>query len=138
MTRRHLRIYVAGPIQGANLLESLANIENGLQWQTKLFQLGFSPFPVFSDYNFIMKLRPVPPIGDVYNYSLAWLRVADAMLVLPGSESSKGVAQERKEAERLAIPVFDDVIALCSWADCKLNAGQVTEYMEQVLARSDD
>jgi hypothetical protein len=136
MIRRDIKLYVAGPIQGDNLLDALANINSGEVWQARLFQLGFSPFPVFSDYSFIMRVRPVPPIGDVYSYSVAWLRVADAMLLLSGWETSVGCQREIKEAERLAIPVFRDVDQLCLWADkmCGLN----TPSIEEQLARSDD
>jgi hypothetical protein len=136
MTRRHLRIYIAGPIQGPDLLHSLANIDAGQAYTAKLFQLGFSPFPVFCDAAFIQRVRPVPPIGDVYAYSCAWLRAADAMFVMPGSESSRGVAQEVAEAGKAGVPVFHDLVDLCAWADAQ--SVNPSFEAEKALAEGDD
>lgn len=135
-TRRDLRIYIAGPIQGNSLLESFANIDNGEKWQAKVFQLGFSPFPVFSDYSFLMKVRPVPHIQEVYNYSLTWLAAADAVLLIDGWNKSRGVKGEISEAERRNIPIFDDIGELCKWADFKILP--VDNSVDAILARSDD
>ena len=134
-TRRNLRIYVAGPIQGVDLLHSLANLEHGQAFTAQVFQLGFSPFPVFSDALFIQKVRPVPPISDVYNYSLAWLRAADAMIVMDGWEHSKGCAAEMKEAEKMGVPIFHDITDLCAWADSQIVPDKT---IEETLGRSDD
>jgi hypothetical protein len=136
MDRRSLRIYVAGPIQGETVLQTLKNIDNGLKHTVNLFQLGFSPFPVFSDFQFIMRSRPVPKIEDVYAYSLAWLRVSDAVFCIDGWEKSKGVAQEISEAGKYKIPVFHDVTDLCAWAETK-NA-PLWKIIDEVLAKSDD
>lgn len=136
-TRRNFKVYVAGPIQGTGgLLHSLANLEHGQKVTAQLFQLGFSPFPVFCDATFIQKVRPIPAIQDVYNYSLEFLKVCDAMFVLPGWEHSTGCKAEMAEAERSAVPIFHDITDLCAWADRQIIppiAG-----MEQQLARSDD
>ena len=135
MTRRDLKVYVAGPIQSATLLHSLANLENGQMWTARMFQLGFAPFPVFTDASFIQKVRPVPPIQDVYNYSLAWLKVADAMYVIPGWEHSAGCLAEKKVAEELSIPIFFDTADLCAWADRSITRDT---YIEEKLSESDD
>lgn len=129
--RRSLRIYVAGPIQGKSLLESFKNIENGQKWTATLFEQGFSPFPVFCDHSFISKVSIVPEIADVYAYSLAWLRAADAVFVIPNSDNSKGVSLEISEANRLNIPIFENMAVLCQWADIRINA-------EAAMANSDD
>lgn len=135
-TRRSFRVYIGGPIQGPTLLDSLANIDNGEKWQAKLFQLGFSPFPVFSDYSFIMRTRPVPPIQEVYRYSLQWLKVADAMLVIEGWEKSTGCRAEMQEAERSGVPVFHDVTDLCAWADKQIVP--VIPSLDEALSQGDD
>jgi hypothetical protein len=135
-TRRSFKVYVAGPIQGQKgLLDSLANLEHGQKATAQLFQLGFSPFPVFCDHLFIQKVRPVPPIQDVYNYSLEWLKASDAMYVLPGWEHSTGCKAEMKEAERSGVPIFHDVTDLCAWADKQI----IPDHsIEETLGRSDD
>jgi hypothetical protein len=136
MTRRQLRLYVAGPIQGADLLHSLSNIDHGQLFTARLFQLGFAPFPVFCDASFIQRVRPVPAIKDVYEYSLAWLRGADAMIVMDGWEKSNGCKAELAEATRLAVPVFFDIADLCAWAD-RQNINPTDDAIQQI-ARSDD
>jgi hypothetical protein len=135
-TRRSFRVYVAGPIQGQKgLLDSLANLENGQKVTAQLFQLGFSPFPVFCDATFIQKVRPVPPIQDVYNYSLQWLAVSDAMFVMEGSEHSAGVRQEVARAKEMGIPVFHDFTDLTAWADNQIIPDKT---MREILGRSGD
>lgn len=135
-TRRSFRIYIGGPIQGENLLHSLRNIDNGESWQAKLFQLGFSPFPVFSDFSFLMRVRPVPNIQDIYNYSLQWLKVADAMLVIEGWEKSTGCRAEMAEAERSGVPIFHDVVELCAWADKQIIPPMPS--IDEMLSKGDD
>lgn len=134
-TRRNLRIYVAGPIQGVDLLHSLANMEHGQAFTAKIFQLGFAPFPVFSDAAFIQRVRPIPNIRDVYEYSLAWLRAADAMIVMDGWEKSAGCMAEMREAEKCGVPVFHDITDLCAWADMQIVPDKT---IEETLGRSDD
>lgn len=140
MTRRDIRVYIGGPISGANILESLRNLDFGQAMTAKVFQLGFSPFPVFSDFSFIQRVRPVPAINDVYNYSLEWLKVSDAMLVIDGWEKSTGCKQEMRVAQEHDIPIFFDVVELCAWADdkvtCDVNAFDL--YVDEQLRNSDD
>jgi hypothetical protein len=131
-TRRNFAVYVAGPIQGnSGLLQSLANLEHGQKVTAQLFQLGFSPFPVFCDATFIQKVRPVPPIQDVYNYSLEWLKRSDAMYVLPGWEHSTGCKAEMREAEKAGVPITD----LTAWADSQIIPDKT---VQEILGRSDD
>jgi hypothetical protein len=136
-TRRSFKIYVAGPIQGPDLLHSLANLEAGQSFTAKVFQLGFAPFPVFTDAAFIQKVRPVPPIQDVYNYSLTWLKAADAVIVMPKWEHSRGCQAEIKEAEKNGIPTFFDLVDLCAWADKQI-IPTAESNIDEILAKGDD
>jgi hypothetical protein len=138
--RRRFKVYVAGPIQGANILDTLANMEHGNQWTARVFAAGFSPFPVFADEQFLRIVRPVPHIEDVYAYSLAWLRVSDAVLLIPGWAGSRGAQAERKEAERLSKPCFESIDDLCAWADGLIAAAAVhpVAAAERIINRSDD
>ena len=140
MTRRSIKVYPAGPIQGAAIANTLANIDNGNMWTARLFQLGFSVFPVFSDEQFIRRVRPVPAIQDIYNYSIEWLKVSDAMLCIDGWEMSHGAQQERRIADEHSIPVFFDINDLCAWADKMLCKDKAIEdkYIEEQLRRGDD
>lgn len=136
MTRRDIKVYMAGPIQGADTLHTLANIQNGEMWTAKVFQLGFSPFPVFSDHGFLKCVRPVPVIREVYQYSLAWLEVADAIFFIPGWEKSTGSLAEKKAAESLSLPIFTDLVEMCAWADTMIKP--TGQSVEETLAGSDD
>lgn len=138
--RRNIKVYPAGPIQGSTIAHTLANMEAGNMWTARLFQLGFSPFPVFSDEGFIRKVRPIPGITDIYNYSLEWLKVADAMLLIEGWEKSTGAQQEVAFAERHGVPVFYDVVDLCAWADMRAAKHMELEnaYIEEQLRKGDD
>lgn len=138
--RRRFRIYMAGAIQGTTLLDSLANLEHGNQWTARVFAAGFSPFPVFSDEQFLRIVRPVPPIADVYGYSMAWIPASDAMMLIPGWTASRGANAERKEAERLGKPVFESLDDLCAWADDIIAAAAIdpVEAAERIMQRSDD
>jgi hypothetical protein len=138
--RRQFKIYMAGPIQGANLLESIANMEHGNQWTAKVFAAGFSPFPVFADEQFLRLVRPVPHIEAVYAYSLAWLAAADAVMLIPGWAASRGALAERKEAERLGKPCFESIQELCDWADAvaRLDDMDPVREAEKIINRSDD
>jgi predicted Rossmann-fold nucleotide-binding protein len=39
-------------------------------------------------------------------YSMAWMEASDAVLVVPGSENSKGTAAEIARADQLMMPVY--------------------------------
>jgi hypothetical protein len=135
-TRRSFKVYCAGPIQSQKgLIDALANIEKGNKVTAQLFQLGFSVFPVFCDYVFLQKVRPVPPIQDIYNYSLEWLKVSDAMFVMEGWEHSTGCKAEMRVAEQNGIPIFHDVTDLTAWADRQILP---SKEIEEILGRSDD
>ncbi len=140
MNRRNIKVYPAGPIQGATIAHTLANIECGNMWTARIFQLGFSPFPVFSDEQFLRKVRPVPAISDIYNYSLEWLKCADAMFLLDGWEKSHGAQQEKRIAEENGIKVFFDLNDMCAWADGEINKHKVVDgsYIEMKLREGDD
>jgi hypothetical protein len=56
--------------------------------------------------------------GDAFiEGTLEMMRRCDAVLVAPNWDSSVGTRGEIKEAERLGIPVFYNVDALCAWLD---------------------
>lgn len=110
------RVYVAGSYSADNVLDVLINIGRGEEASTKLFLLGFAPFCPWHDKDFIIR-RPdeTYTVAMFYEYSMAWLEVSDAVLVLPNSENSKGTQKELDRARELGIPIFDNVAALVIW-----------------------
>ena len=101
------RVYVAGPYSADNVLDVLKNIGRGEKTCAELFRLGFAPFCPWHDKSFVTD-RPDDQftIQQFYEYSIAWLEVSDAVLVLLNSENSKGTQAEIKRAMELNIPVF--------------------------------
>lgn len=127
------RIYIAGPISKGPLV---ANVNQATEAFVTLAKAGFAPFcPHWSVYakpcerfddtaNWIFddaKCRAVGTIegnplmthADWMGIDLAWIRVSDAVLRLPGE--STGSDLEVQEAYKYGIPVFHHIEALIEW-----------------------
>lgn len=104
------RIYVAGAIQGKTLLESFENIRKGIKLSVEVLKSGYSPFSPFIDFQFSF-VEPIT-LEEYYSYSLAWLEVSDAVLLVEGWENSKGTKKEIERANELDIPVFSSLSSL--------------------------
>jgi len=101
------RIYVAGPYSADNVIDVLKNIGRGEKACAKLFMLGYAPFCPWHDKSFVTD-NPESDfsVDEFYEYSMAWLEVSDALLVLRGYEKSKGALAEISKAESLGIPIY--------------------------------
>lgn len=109
-TKKSIRkIYVAGAYSANNVIGVLRNIGRGQQACARLFAMGFSPFCPWHDRSFITD-RPDDTftVEQFYRYSMDWLEVSDAVLVLPNSGHSKGTQAEIAQAKEWGIPVFYD------------------------------
>jgi hypothetical protein len=80
----------------------------------ELLARGFAPFTPWHDYHHAL-IRPDIPKAHFYRFSIAWLEVAEACLVLEGWENSPGTLTEIKTAEELGIPVFYSIDELERW-----------------------
>lgn len=102
------RVYVAGAYSADNVLSVLDNMRRGMRTATEVLLSGYAPFCPWLDFHFQLMLRDgeTLTVQDYYEYSLAWLKVADAMLVLPNSEKSKGTQAEVMTAMELQIPIY--------------------------------
>ena len=111
------RIYVAGPYSADNVLDVLRNIGRGEKMCADLFALGFAPFCPWHDKDYIIN-NPNGDytVDDFYKYSLAWLEVSDAVLLVEGWESSKGTLAEIERSKELGIPVFYNIYELLAWS----------------------
>lgn len=111
--KRIFRIYVAGPINTAGQLPLLHNMRRGMELSLKVLLSGFAPFTPWHDYHHILlDHKEQLSLQNMYEYSLAWLEVSDAIIVLPNSENSKGTQAEIKRAKELGLPVFYDLKSL--------------------------
>lgn len=110
------RIYVAGPYSADNVLDVLANIGRGEAMCAELFFLGFAPFCPWHDKSYAISFpERKAPVKQFYDYSMAWLEVSDAVLVLKNYQHSKGTQGEIKRATELNIPVFYALEDLLKW-----------------------
>ena len=103
------RIYIAGAYSANNVISVLDNMRRGMRVGTEVFLAGLSPFVPWMDYQFQLMLREGEKltVEDYYRYSMAWLSVSDAVLLVPGWETSKGTQAEIARAKELGIPVFE-------------------------------
>jgi hypothetical protein len=102
------RVYVAGAYNADNIVSALENMRKGMRVSTEVFLAGFAPFVPWFDYHFNLMLREGEKltIEDYYEYSIAWLKVSDAMVLVPGYENSKGTKKEIEIAKELGIPIY--------------------------------
>ena len=103
-----IRIYVAGSYNADNIVTSLNNMRIGMRAGTEVLLRGYTPFVPWFDYHFQLMLRENEKltVDDYYRYSLGWLEVSDALLVVNYRDNSKGTKMEIERANELQIPVF--------------------------------
>lgn len=122
--KKRIKVYVAGPYSGDNVLSVLQNIGYGQKVCADLFKMGFAPFCPWHDKSFVMDNPDMLfDINDFYEYSIAWLKVSDIILVIDGWEDSKGTKAKIKLADELEIPVcysIDELVKHCAY----FNPGQ--------------
>jgi hypothetical protein len=105
------RLYVAGPYSNGSVIGALDNMRRGMRKATEKFLEGWAPFCPWMDYHYQLMLRDEESLSveDYYAYSIAWLKVSDAMYVLKGWETSKGTLAEIEIAKEMGIPIeFED------------------------------
>ena len=98
-------VYVAGAMNGSNILEILNNIERGVRRGGQLAQLGYAPFVPHFDINFALKGIELP-MQFYYDYTMEFLTRCDYIFVCEKSENSFGTQKEIKKAKELNIPIF--------------------------------
>lgn len=108
------RIYVAGAYSAGDVLSVLDNMRRGMRASTEVILAGFAPFCPWLDFHFHLMLwnKEKLEVQDYYDYSVAWLEVSEAVLVLPNSENSVGTQKEIEIARGFGIPVFYSMEAL--------------------------
>jgi len=121
-----LKVYVAGAYSDDNVLGVLKNIGRGEHYASKLFMMGFAPFTPWHDKTFVTDCWTQEfTVPMFYNYSMEWLRVSDAVFVVPNMsglknwEDSKGTLNEIEEAKKHNIPVFFNEKDLIEWKETK-------------------
>lgn len=102
------RVYVAGKYSDGNAIDVLNNIGRGIEYAVLVAKKGYAPFCPWLDCQFVINQGGdnLLPLEWFYKYSLSWLSVSDAILVIPGYEDSKGTLAEIELARQLNIPIF--------------------------------
>ena len=103
-----IRVYVAGAISSSNPIQFLDNIRKGARLSAQALLAGYAVFSPFIDFQLFLALNGEEKIDieTIQNQSLAWLKVSDAVLVVPGWENSKGTEKELAIARGLGIPIY--------------------------------
>lgn len=110
-----VKVYVAGAYSDDNVLGVLRNIGRGQSIAATLFCRGYAPFVPWHDKTFVIEWWQYNfSIKMFYEYSMEWLRVSDAVFIVPNHhglknwQDSGGTLKEIEEANKLGIPVFHD------------------------------
>ena len=111
---RRLRVYVAGPLSNPDVLGYLQNVRRAVELGAAAFRAGLAPFIPALDGP-MAAMCPDAKVSELYSYSLAWLEAADAVLLCPGWQNSKGSLAEIERARALSIPVFESLAELLAW-----------------------
>jgi len=106
--KRMRRIYVAGAMSADNILDVLGNISEGIKFGAKLLERGYASFvPHFDVFFRLQQGRDYNiPMKYYYDYTMEWLKVSEAVVVVPDWENSVGTKNEIQMAIKLGLPVF--------------------------------
>ncbi len=109
-----LRVYVAGAYSADNVINVLGNMRRGIKLSVEVLKHGMAPFCPWLDFQF--GLHREFSLQTFYDYSIAWLKAADAMIVVPeGYVASIGTQRERWVAMEMGIPEFFSIERLLDW-----------------------
>jgi len=114
---RRPRVFISGPMSPTKTgspIEYLANCRRMIAAAVELIKKGFAPFCPAVDMLYFLNGEWADPITgeEIKAYSLAWLPVCEAILLMPGWKDSAGARKELALAVRLGIPKFNSIDGL--------------------------
>ena len=108
-------VFVAGPYNSSDVIRVLGNMRRGMETCYRLIKYGMAPFCPWLDYHYA--LIGEMSVEEYRAYSIAWLRKADAVLLVEGWQNSPGTTKEIDIAVAMGIPVFTKEGELIEWAE---------------------
>jgi hypothetical protein len=111
---RKLRVYIAGAYGGPDVITIMGNMRRGLALSADAAKAGYAVYSPWTDclLHFLQEFT----LAQCYAYSMPFLEVCDAVLVVPENiAASVGAAAELTRARELGIPVFWSLEALQQW-----------------------
>ena len=101
-----MRVYIAGPYTPADGKEEtrFENIRLASETGKLLLRLGHTPF---CPHTMTAGWEDQCAYDDFLRMDLEWLRACDAIVMLPGWQSSRGARREYEEARRQGLIVWD-------------------------------
>jgi len=113
-------VYIAGPLTHSVAWRQEQNIRRAEEAGKVVAEMGASPIIPHSNTRFFHGLMTAP---FWYEATLALLRMADAVFMLPGWRTSSGATREHDEAMEIGTPVFESYDALEKWLGVEYCAG---------------
>jgi nucleoside 2-deoxyribosyltransferase len=111
-----MKVYIAGAYSGPDVLTVMANMRRGLKLSAAALKAGFSVYSPWCDC--LLHFEQEFTLSECYRYSMEWLEVSDAVLVVPEhAKRSHGVQAELERANQLFIPIFWSLADLKEWRD---------------------
>ena len=107
--KKDLLVYIAGPYSHPDPVE---NTHNAVKVADKLLEAGLVPY--IPHLSLLWHAISPKPYETWLAYDIAWLKVCNALLRLPGESS--GADKEVVIATDNGIPVFEDVGELFTWS----------------------
>lgn len=112
-----MRVYIAGPLtpRGARTdapnkaIEYCLNVRDMARAAHRLIKMGHAPYCPGTDILiFVAGIGEPISEEEIKKQSLDWLDASDAILMLPGWETSAGAKAEHSRALELGMPIYEN------------------------------
>ena len=101
------KVYIAGKLNDM-AVDYLYNVHKMMVTAEDVRKSGYSVYVPAIDYTMGIMFG-WKDYHDYFDNSQPWLRVADAIFLVPGWETSSGTKKEMETADSLNIPIFDNI-----------------------------
>lgn len=99
------KVYVAGALNAKDAIKYVRNLSRMFRYGVMIMEAGYSVFVPGLDLLLLLSAKKINYNFVFYN-SWEWIKVSDAVYVVPKSRRSRGTKREVKLAKKMGIPVF--------------------------------